>query len=275
MRRHELPGVLAPGAVALAAREVSVEIDGARILSGVGMRALAGRVHALVGPNGAGKSTLLAVLAGDVEPSDGSVSLAERELGGWTLRERARRRAVLSQENGVFFPFTVRQVVEMGRTPWLSTEREAEDDAAVEKALADADVTRFAERALPTLSGGERSRAQFARVLAQRTGVLLLDEPTAALDIRHQEAVLALARDRARAGDAVVIVLHDLSLAAAYADEVTLLDAGRVVASGPPRAVFTAATLSSVYGHPIDVIDHPRTGALLVLPVRETEKDSR
>jgi iron complex transport system ATP-binding protein len=132
-----------------------------------------------------------------------------------------------------------------------------------------AEVTHLAPRLFPTLSGGEKGRASFARVLAQGTRVLLLDEPTAALDIRHQEAVLVQARDQAAAGDAVVVVLHDLTLAAAYSDVVAVLDAGRLRGYGAPREVLTSELLTEVYRYPIDVLEHPVRGELVVLPVRE------
>ncbi|GAB3125333.1 heme ABC transporter ATP-binding protein [Glaciibacter psychrotolerans] len=248
---------------------VCVDIDSQRILDEVDFVAQPGEVHALIGPNGAGKSTLLAVIAGDQATTAGAVRIAGRPLAEWQLRALARERAVLLQDHSVFFPFTVRQVVEMGRAPWARTAQEDEDDAAVAAALTATDIEHLAERRLPTLSGGERARAAFARVLAQRTGILLLDEPTAALDLGHQEAVLQLARERARAGDAVVVVLHDLSLAAAWSDRITLLERGRVVASGTPGDVLTAERVSAVYRHPVEVIRHPLTDVPIILPVRQ------
>jgi iron complex transport system ATP-binding protein len=130
-------------------------------------------------------------------------------------------------------------------------------------------VTAFAGRPFSALSGGERARVALARVLAQRAPLLLLDEPTAALDLRHQELVLRLCRERARAGDAVVVVLHDLSLAAAYADRIALLRRGRIAADGPPARVLAEGLLSEVYEQPVEVVPHPRTEALLVVPRRE------
>ncbi len=156
----------------------------------------------------------------------------------------------------------------MGRAPWAGGEREDEDDTAVAEAMARTEVTGFAGRPFSALSGGERARVALARVLAQRAPLLLLDEPTAALDLRHQELVLRLCRERARAGDAVVVVLHDLALAAAYADRVAVLRAGRIAADGPPR-VFSEELLSDVYDQPVEVLAHPRTGAPLVLPRRD------
>lgn len=261
------PASAAPAPV-LQARGVSVVFDGTPIVTDVDFELHAGQVLALVGPNGAGKSTLLSVLAGDIEPAAGDVLLHGQDLHALKLSELARRRAVLLQEQRLAFPFTVHEVVEMGRAPWRGRPEADDDDLVVARSLETADVTHLVHRLYPTLSGGEKGRASFARVLAQQTRVLMLDEPTAALDIHHQEAVLAQARLRAAAGDAVVVVLHDLSLAAAYADEVAVLEAGRVRGHGAPREIFTSALLSDVYRHPIEVLDHPVTGDLIILPVR-------
>jgi len=256
------------GAAAIETDAVSVVIDGRRIVDSVGFAAHRGEVHALIGPNGAGKSTLLAALAGDQAVSEGRVLVGGRPLADWTLKALARERAVLLQQGTVFFPFTVRQVVSMGRRPWLRTDREDDDDTVVAEALRLTDLALFGERRLPSLSGGERGRAAFARTLAQEAGILLLDEPTAALDLGHQEGLLQIARDRASAGDAVVVVLHDLTLAAAWADRITLLDDGRVSATGTPDEVLTSERVSAVYRHPVEVLRHPATGAAIVLPMR-------
>ncbi|ARJ06385.1 heme ABC transporter ATP-binding protein [Cnuibacter physcomitrellae] len=256
------------GMSAVVARGVSVSIGGARILDDVDLEARPGELLALVGPNGAGKSTLLGVISGDVALGSGTVEIAGRPLGSWTLKHLARERAVLLQQTAVSFPFTVQQVVEMGRAPWAGTALEADDDDAIADAVLRTDLARHLPRTVPSLSGGERARAALARILAQRTRILLLDEPTAALDIRHQEDVLRLARERADAGDAVIVVLHDLSLAAAFADRVCLLADGRVVADGPPATVFTEDLLSRVYDHPLEVLTHPSDGTLIVLPRR-------
>lgn len=262
------PDTAARGGAAIETDAVSVVLAGRRIVDNVGFAAHRGEVHALIGPNGAGKSTLLAALAGDQAVSEGRVLVGGRPLAEWTLRALARERSVLLQQGTVFFPFTVRQVVEMGRRPWLRTDREDDDDAVVAESLRLTDLADFGERRLPSLSGGERGRAAFARTLAQQAGILLLDEPTAALDLGHQEGLLQIARDRATAGDAVVVVLHDLTLAAAWADRITLLDNGRVSATGTPVEVLTSARLSAVYRHPVEVLRHPTTGAAIVLPVR-------
>lgn len=272
-RGHDLPGAPEPGRVTLRARGVTLDRHGGgggtrRVLDSVDFEVAAGEVVALVGPNGAGKSTLLAVLAGELDPGGGSVELDGRPLDRWTPLDMARRRAVLPQSHTVGFPFSAVEVIAMGRAPWQRTPHADRDDAIIAAAMAATDSTHLAGRAFPSLSGGERARVALARVLAQDTATLLLDEPTAALDLGHQETVLALAVDRAAAGAAVVVVLHDLASAAAYADRVAVLDDGRVAAAGPPREVLTGELLSRVYRYPVEVLDHPGTGAQLVLPAR-------
>jgi iron complex transport system ATP-binding protein len=269
VREHGIPEPPAHGAVTLRAQGVSVERGSGRlVLDRVDLDVVAGQILALVGPNGAGKSTLLAALAGELELASGTVELDGRALRDWATVDMARRRAVLPQTHTVGFPFTAREVVAMGRAPWARTPRREDDEAAIETALAATDVSHLAARAFPALSGGERARVALARVLAQDTPTLLLDEPTAALDLGHQEAVLRLTRDRAAAGAAVVVVLHDLGVAAAYADRVAVLESGRLAACGSPREILTPGLLTRVYQHPVEVIDHPVTGAPLVLPLR-------
>jgi iron complex transport system ATP-binding protein len=262
------------GATLAQARQVEVTLGGTRVLDGVDLVARAGELVALVGPNGAGKSTLLASLTGDVRPDAGDVLVDDRPLPSWSHTELAMRRAVLPQQVTVTFPFTVTDVVQMGRVPWARTPAADLDDIAVRGALADADVAHLAERHVPSLSGGERARVALARVLAQATQLVLLDEPTAALDIHHQEHVLSIVRERVTAGDGAVVVLHDLALAAAYADRIAVLADGRVVADGPPEQVLAPDLLSAVYEHDIDVVRHPETGELLVLP-RRSDRSAR
>lgn len=255
--------------VRLRGERVTVRItEGRSILEDASIEIRAGEVHALVGPNGAGKTTLFGVLAGDVVAQSGEVVLDDRPIGSWRPRSLAQRRAVLLQENTVTFPFHAEQVVRMGRTPWARTPSADDDDLAVASAMELTEVTALRARAVTSLSGGERARVALARVIAQGTGILLLDEPTAALDLKHHEDVMRLIRTRADAGIAVAIVLHDLNAALAHADRVTLLSEGRVVASGPPADVLTAARIEEVYGQPVDVFPHPVTGVPLVVAKR-------
>ena len=272
---------LSPGEVTLEARGVTVHLGGTPILTEVDLDLRRGEVTVLVGPNGAGKSTLFGVLAGDIAPRAGTVRIiagspaaggsASRELADVSAlrpKELSRRRAVQMQDSRLAFSFTARDAVEMGRAPWVGTPEEERDDEVIAAALAAGEVTHLAARQVPSLSGGERSRVAFARLLAQETEILLLDEPTAALDIRHQEHVIAAARGRARAGATVMVIVHDLSLAAAYADSIVLLEDGRVRAVGSPAEVLTAELLSEVYQHPVTVLTAPEGGELLIVPVR-------
>lgn len=255
-------------AVAMQARSVTLRRGTKTVVREVDLSVRAGEIFALVGANGAGKSTLLQALAGDLEPADGQVTLFDRPLRQWPAAEAALRRAVLPQQNVVSFPFRAREVVAMGRVPWQRLPEAALDDEAIDDAMARTDTSELAERRFTSLSGGEAQRVSLARVLAQRAPVLLLDEPTSALDPHHQESVFALLRSRADDGDAVVVVVHDLNLAAAYAGHVAVLAGGSVLADGRADEVLTDDILSAAYQHPIEVIRHPRSGLPVIGPRR-------
>lgn len=257
-----------PGAPTMRATGIRVRRGHRDVLHGVDFAVHTGEVVALVGPNGAGKSTVLAALAGDQPLTAGTVEVDGVPLDRWPAAELARRRAVLPQQHTIGFPFTARQVVRMGRAAWAGTSRRHDDERIVAAAFETCDVTHLADRPFPALSGGERARVALARVLAQDTETLLLDEPTAALDIGHQEAVMQVVRQRADAGHAVVVVLHDLGLAAAYADRICVLEHGRIVADAPPPDVLTEDLIGRVYQYPVAVTRHPETGTPLVLPRR-------
>ena len=254
-----MTGVVATG--------VGVSLDGHRILSNIDLAVAPGEVVALVGPNGAGKSTLLAAISGDVPIDTGSIEIAGRALADYRHLELARERAVLTQDNQLSFPFTVSQVVAMGRSPWTRTDRFDEDEVAIAQAMLAMDIDHLADRRFTSLSGGEKARVSLARVLAQRTPIVMLDEPTAALDLRHQEDVMRAVRTLASAGTAVLVVVHDLSLAAAYADRVAIIAQGTLIAAGSPEQVLTAAQVSSVYGLPVEV--SLASGRPVVVPLRE------
>ena len=259
----------------LECREAGHRAGGRWLVSDVSLAVEPGEVVAVAGPNGAGKSTLLALLAGDLRPSTGQVLIAGRPISAMRAPELARLRAVLPQSSSVQFAFTARQVVEMGRAPWWGAGSSCTDEEAVDAALAGTAVGALAARRYPSLSGGEAARVSLARVVAQDTAVVLLDEPTASLDLRHQELALTLARRLAAEGRAVVAVLHDLNLAAAHADRVALLDGGRLAALGPPAAVLTGELLTAVYEHPVTVLTHPHRGGPLVLPAHGRREDLR
>ncbi len=268
-RHHRLPQAEAPRTgPAASTRGVTVRRGVRDVLADVSLDVQPGEVLALVGPNGAGKTTLLGVLAGDIEPDAGAVELGGAPLGSWTALELAWRRAVLPQQSTLSFPFPVQDVVAMGRAPWARTDFAERDEAIIAEAMRRTTSDELIGRHFTTLSGGERARVALARVLAQRAPVLLLDEPTAAMDLHHQELVLRIAVEQAAHGDAVVVVLHDLGLAAAYAHRIAVLAHGRLTALGAPAEVLKEDLLSEVYQHPVEVLAHPRTGAPLVVPRR-------
>jgi iron complex transport system ATP-binding protein len=260
---------------AVGARDVHYAVRGTPILRGVSIDVEFGELVVLAGPNGAGKSTTLGVLAGDIVPDRGSVTLGDTPLAETPVPERARLRSVLLQQGSPTFAYRVREIVAMGREPWRrstpaprSTRQVVDDVQIVNDAMVRTATGHLADQDVTTLSGGEFQRVSVSRVLAQQCQVVFLDEPTDALDIAHQENVMRLARGLADSGHAVLAVLHDLELAAAYATRVVLVDGGRVVAEGTPEGVFTADRLSAVYAHPIEVLRHPRSGNLLITPVR-------
>ncbi|MFN2322820.1 MAG: ABC transporter ATP-binding protein [Trueperaceae bacterium] len=247
-------------------RSVTAGYGARRVLHGVSFALTAGEVVGLVGPNGAGKSTLVAVAARGLAPSAGEVFLDGRPLTAYGRRALARRVAVVPQGGDLPEGFTVDEVVAMGRTPHAGFLRgpTPADEAAIEAALHRTDVLELRARRVETLSGGERQRVVLARALAQDPGVLLLDEPTNHLDVRYQVETLRAARVAAADGVAVLVVVHDLNLAARACDRVALLEAGRIVAHGAPPAVFTEARLRSVYQ--ADVRVHALDGIPTVVP---------
>jgi iron complex transport system ATP-binding protein len=259
----------------LEARAVSYQVGSARLLDGVSLAVERGEVLVLVGPNGAGKSTLLKVLSGDLVPSSGTVFLQGRPLSEYRARDLALRRAVMPQQTVLQFAFAAQEVVLMGRSPHVRGGESANDLAVVRTCMERTDSLQFAARAYPSLSTGEQQRVTLARVLAQETPVLLLDEPTAALDIRHQELVMQIARQSADAGAAVLAVLHDLNLAAAYADRIAVLSRGRLAALGTPWEVFSEPLLSEVFEHPVAVIRHPLRDCPLVMPIAGSAVQAR
>jgi iron complex transport system ATP-binding protein len=254
----------------LEARGLMLRAGGRTLLDDVSLWLDAGERVALVGPNGAGKSSLLRILAGEWRPHAGTVSLKGKRLAAYAPRTLARHRAVLSQSVHVAFPFTVAEVVAMG----APDRRGAALDALVVSALAQVDLAAFGHRVITTLSGGEQQRTHLARVLVQLAcgeaahgpGLLLLDEPTASLDLRHQLDVLDAVRRCAERGVAVIAVLHDLNLAALFADRIIVLHGGRIAAEGRPHETINEATLARVFGVTASVGQAPPPGMPFVLP---------
>lgn len=238
---------MADGAAVLECRDVSVEHGAVRALDRVSLRVEAGQKIALLGPNGSGKTSLLRVLAGIAQPSNGIALLKGRDLRTVPARRRARLVACLGQEEQTDLPFTARDVLLLGRTVGLSDWRpyRAQDHRAVEELARRWGLSDLLDRSLQEMSGGERKRVLLARVFAQRTETVLLDEPNNHLDLRHQHELAARVAD---SGLTAVLTLHDLDMAAAYCGRVVLMSHGRVVADGAPAEVLTARRIEEVYG---------------------------
>ena len=261
----------------LRADDIGITYGRAEVLRGASLAVAPGEVVAVLGPNGAGKSTLLAVLAGSLQPHRGAVGLEGRALAGWDSRALALRRAVLPQISELAFGFDVLEVVLLGRSPHAGTTTRAADLAIAEACLAEAEVAHLAGRDYTTLSGGERQRVQLARVLAQigfptvknagEGRYLLLDEPTASLDPAHQHATLRTARRAAAQGVGVLAILHDLNLAAMYADRLVVLSRGEVAAAGTAEAVLTEELVRDTFDLPVHVTRHPTRGCPQVVAV--------
>ncbi|WP_435197259.1 ABC transporter ATP-binding protein [Natronomonas sp. EA1] len=252
----------------IALDDVCVRLGGEQILEAVSLDVAEGEFVALVGPNGAGKTTLLRTINGVVTPDAGRVSVAGEPVHGRSARDISRRVATVQQSTEVRFEFTVRQLVEMGRTPHRGRfGRDPAGHDAVDEALDRTDTAQFADRAVGTLSGGERQRVLLARALAQDTPALLLDEPTASLDINHQVATLQ--RVRELADRTIVAAIHDLDLAARFCDTVAVLGGGTLHAVGPPAAVFEPDLLERVFDTPVVVREDPLTGTPTVTALSE------
>jgi iron complex transport system ATP-binding protein len=230
---------------------VCMKIRHATLLNDVSFQLHGGKTIAIVGPNGAGKSTLLRLLSGDLKCSGGDIRLKGRDLASFSSRELANHRVMLSQHVNVSFPFTVEEIVTMGAGDRARTTAQP----LVNAAIAELELEPFRHRELPTLSGGEQQRAHYARVLVQLAcgeadhgpGVLLLDEPTSSLDLRYQINLVEVAKRRARAGTAVVAVLHDLNLAVRFADRIIVLHKGAVALDGTPAETITHEMIKNVF----------------------------
>lgn len=252
-------------------RDLTVSRGDEQVLDGVSLTVDSGELVGLVGPNGAGKTTLISLLNGTLEPESGTIELDGRDRTSLSQREIARIVATVPQETTTAFEFDVESVVEMGRTPYVSRfgTTTAEDHDAVERAMARAEVSAFADRSVTTLSGGERQRVMVARALAAETPGLLLDEPTASLDINHQLRTLELVREAVDDGKGALAAIHDLNLAARVCDRLILLANGRVRTEGPPRKVLADDALADAFGVRAVVSDDPAVGSPMVTALRD------
>ena len=255
--------------VAISARGISVSFGHRRILDDINLDIKSGQVTSLLGPNGAGKSTLLKLLSGEIE-SDAHVSYFGIDREEWEPQQLARHLGFLPQHSTLSFPFLACEVVELGAIPLELPNRETKELALA--SMEQADVAHLARRPYPSLSGGEKQRVHLARVLTQLylagdKKILMLDEPTSALDLAHQHNTLSIAR--ALADDhntAVIVVLHDLNLAAQYSDRIAILSEGKLVADGTPKMAINSDLIEKVYGYKTVISEHPERGFPMVLP---------
>lgn len=254
----------------LEARYISFNVGAMSLIKDVSLFVCPGEVVAVIGANGAGKSTLLKLLAGELAPTQGDILLDNCPLPRWSKRDLARRRGVLPQSSLLAFGFTALEVVLMGRTPHLRGMESPEDYEIAYSALEAVQSYHLAHRSYITLSGGEKQRIQFARVLAQiwqgnHPRYLLLDEPTNNLDLAHQHGTLEIAVNFAQRGVGVLAVLHDLNLAAQYADRIIVLKSGQLLAEGPPKHVITPSIVYDAFSIAVIVEPHPCLNCPLVI----------
>ncbi|MEM7194644.1 MAG: heme ABC transporter ATP-binding protein [Pseudomonadota bacterium] len=253
------------------ADDISVSSGNKVRLSNVSLALQPGQLVVAIGPNGAGKSTLLKALSGQLPIQSGSVTLDAIPINEWGKQALARRRAVFSQHTNVAFDFTVEEVIMLGRGPFSHGAETHSDWQMVEQIIDELDLGALRHRICNQLSGGEQQRVQIARVLVQSdsvsdaTGIFFMDEPTSSLDIEHQHQVMDLLRRRTHNGSTVFAVLHDLNLAATYADEIIIVDQGRQIAAGAPWDVMKTDLLDTVFSANFTVVTHPVSGVPALL----------
>ena len=248
---------------------LSLHMSGFNILRGVNVTIDAAQITAIVGPNGAGKSSFIKVLSGEIPPTSGEVTLNDKILSEWNLEDRAKVLSVLPQHSSLNFPFNASEVVALGRIPHRSGQ--VRDGLIVKEALSLVDASYLERRFFTQMSGGEKQRVQLARVLAQiwepdgeKNQILVLDEPTSALDLSHQILTLKIVSDMAKRGVGIVMVIHDLNLAARCADNIIVFDKGSIIEKGCPDKVLTRELISAVFGITPQIIKHPITNKPLV-----------
>jgi len=253
----------------LQSENVSFRYHAPWVLMHVSFNVEKGSFVGILGPNGSGKSTLLRIMDGMLTPQEGRATMAGRNIRTMSRREIARRVAVVPQDHGGIFAFTAREIVLMGRSPHLDpwAFEGKRDYETVERVMAQTETLGFADRSLDQLSGGERQRVLIARALAQEPRLMLLDEPTAFLDIRHQVEIMNLLKSLIKEeGLTVLAVTHDINLASLYCDRIILLDGGTIHAEGSPTEVMTADNIEAVYGLPVVSGNHELTGRPVIMP---------
>lgn len=251
------------------AHKISYKHKEFHILNGVDISLGYGEFLAIVGPNGAGKSSLLSVLANEVK-SKQQILFKDKNINDWEIRELSKHKAKFSQHNSNDIPLEVKDVVMMGRYPYFDAQPGQEDHEAMNNMMYETDVFHLKDREYNTLSGGEKQRVHLSRVLAQLQNgiahkVLFLDEPLNNLDIKHQYKALEIIKKFTKKANSAIVVLHDLNLAAQFADKILLMKSGKVSAYGTPQDVFTAENISEAYSFPCTICDHPITNNPMII----------
>lgn len=251
-------------------RNAGFQVRGRKLLDDVTFTAKPGEFWAIIGANGAGKSTLIKLLSAELTATSGSVRLHDRDVRQYKLKDLAKRRAVLSQQNSISLAFTAQEIVLMGRYPFYEADPRQRDLAIVDMCLTKVGIGHLKTRLYPTLSGGEQQRVQLARALAQvweiENGLLLLDEPTTGMDLLHQYETFQLAKALTRKNFAVIAVVHDLNQALQYADRVLMLKGGRTHATGTPEEVLTEQAIHEAFGLPVQIIQPDLTPYPVIVP---------
>ena len=240
------------------------------LLENISFEAKPGEFWAIVGANGAGKSTLMKLLAKELSPTTGKISLRGKDLKRYNLRELAQKRAVLAQQNVITLSFTVHEIVLMGRYPFYDSKPSQRDLSIVDHCLRKVGIIHLKDRLYPTLSGGEQQRVQLARTLAQiwevKEGLILLDEPTSGMDLLHQYETFQLAREMTQKGYGVIAVVHDLNFALQYADRILMLKNGKMFAIGTPAEVLTGDHIRDAFGVSVRIIQPDDTPFPVIIP---------
>ena len=262
----------------LSAQNIYLSIGEKEIIHDINLNISPGEVVAICGPNGAGKSSLLRIISGELKPSSGDVRIQDIDISQWDIKKLATVRSVLHQESFLSFPFLVEEVVQLGRYPYP---RSTDNDVIVEECLKNVGMLKYKKRIYTSLSGGEKQRVHLARILAQLEEkstypkLLMLDEPTSALDLSHQEGTLHIASQYAKNKNyAVIVVLHDLNLAAAWADRIIFVKEGKLYTQGPPSQVLTSKIISQIYNISTRILLHPDTSRPVVVVDRRSKNQT-
>ncbi|WP_411821262.1 heme ABC transporter ATP-binding protein [Leptospira sp. 'Mane'] len=257
--------------MSLVAKQVNFSVGPHQLLSDISLTINPGEVHVLMGKNGAGKSTLFKLLCGDLPPTSGEILLNDKSVEIWKKKDLAKFRSVLTQDFELQFPFSTREVVELGRSPHTSTK--SENDKIVEEAMSITNTLHVSNRSYSTLSGGEKQRAQYSRVLSQVWGnppkFLLLDEPTSSMDLPNQMKLLQVTRHMADQGYGILLILHDINTAYQFADKISLLRDGKLVVTGEAAEVLTEENIKRIFDVDMFVLKTPKGNIIIPKLIRK------